>query len=53
MMWLFPLMSIWFCMTSTSAFALYWVLSSMIQIATGTVINWAMNKEGNTQKVTK
>lgn len=53
MMWLFPLMSIWFCMTSTSAFALYWVFSSMIQIATGTVINWAMNKESGKEKIAK
>lgn len=47
MMWLFPIMSIWFCMSSTSAFALYWVMSSMFQIASSTIINKIMAKNSN------
>ena len=45
MMYLFPIMSIVFCMTSTSAFALYWVLSSVLQIGSSTLINYLMNKK--------
>ena len=32
MKWFFPLFSLWICSTSTSAFALYWVASNLIQI---------------------
>lgn len=46
MMYLFPVMSLVFCMTSTSAFALYWVLSSVLQIASSTIIHAVMNKPG-------
>ena len=45
MMYLFPIMSIVFCLSSTSAFALYWVLSSVLQIGSSTIINYLMNKK--------
>ena len=44
MMWLFPIMSIVFCMTATSAFSLYWVLSSVLQIGSNQIINYFMNR---------
>lgn len=39
MMWLFPVMSVWFCLTYNAAFALYWSISSMCMIATNLVLN--------------
>lgn len=33
MQWFFPLFSLWICMTSNAAFALYWVFSNVFQIA--------------------
>ena len=33
MQYFFPLFSLWICATSTSAFALYWVASNVIQVA--------------------
>jgi len=33
MQYFFPLFSLWICATSTSAFALYWVASNIIQVA--------------------
>lgn len=38
MMWLFPVMSIFICMTATSAFSLYWVISSLFQIASSLIM---------------
>ncbi len=45
MTWLFPIMSFYFCLTATSAFALYWVLSSVFQIASSTIINSILKKQ--------
>lgn len=45
MIYLFPIMSLWFCLTSTSAFALYWVLSSVLQIGTSFIINRIIDKK--------
>lgn len=44
MTWLFPIMSFVFCLTATGAFALYWVLSSVFQIASSATINYFMRK---------
>ena len=41
MMWMFPIMSIWVCLTYNAAFALYWSISSMCMI----VINLVLNKK--------
>ena len=45
MMWLFPILSLVFCLTSTSAFALYWVLSSVLQIGSNLIITYFLNKK--------
>lgn len=45
MTWLFPIMSFWFCLNATSAFALYWVLSSIFQIISSATINFFMKKK--------
>lgn len=45
MMWLFPLMSFYFCLTATSAFALYWVLSSIFTLVSSTVISAIIEKK--------
>ena len=39
MMYMFPVMSLIFCLQSTSAFALYWVLSSVFQMISSTLIS--------------
>ena len=51
MMYLFPLMSLWFCLTSTSAFALYWVLSSVLQIGSSEIINFIMTKKEGSPEI--
>lgn len=45
MMWLFPAMSFYFCLTATSAFALYWVLSSVFTVASSAIINAILDKK--------
>ena len=45
MMYLFPVMSLFICMSSTSAFSLYWVLSSVFQIISSTIINRLLSKK--------
>ena len=47
MMYLFPVMSLFFCLSSTSAFALYWVLSSVFQMVSSTIINHFMTKKAH------
>ena len=39
MMMLMPLMSIWFCATSSSAFSIYWVVSNIVATAQQIVFN--------------
>ena len=39
MMWVFPLMSVWFCITYNASFAIYWTISSMCMIITNLVLN--------------
>lgn len=45
MMWLFPIMSLVFCLTANSAFALYWVLSSVLQIGSTLIISKIMENK--------
>lgn len=39
MLWMMPIMSVWFCITYNAAFALYWSISSLFSIATNLVLN--------------
>jgi len=43
MQYFFPLFSLWICATSTSAFALYWVASNVIEILQQFAINLYFN----------
>ena len=52
MMWMFPIMSIVFCLQSTSAFALYWVLSSVLQIGTNLILGRIMDNKYPPQEIT-
>ncbi len=45
MTYLFPLMSVWFCLSYNAAFALYWTFSSALSIITTFLINLSMKKE--------
>ena len=45
MQYMFPLMSVWFCLTYNASFALYWTISSVVSIVTTFFINKAMQKE--------
>ncbi len=53
MMWMFPIMSVWFCLTYNAAFALYWSISSICMIITNLVLNKkfprAPQEEGDTK----
>ncbi|MBO4367194.1 MAG: membrane protein insertase YidC [Clostridia bacterium] len=51
MQYFFPIFSLWICATSTSAFAIYWVASNLIQIAQTFFVNLYFDKrekEGST-----
>ncbi len=52
-MWMFPIMSVWFCLTYNAAFALYWSISSICMIITNLVLNKkfprAPREEGDTK----
>lgn len=39
MQYMMPLMSVWFCMTSNAAFALYWTASNVFSTITSVIIN--------------
>lgn len=45
MMWLFPIMSFIFCLTEGSAFALYWVISSIFQLASTLIVSYFVEKD--------
>ena len=45
MTYLFPIMSVFFCLTYNASFALYWSLSSVIQVIVTLMINRMMEKE--------
>lgn len=39
MNWLFPLMSLWFCLSYNAAFAIYWILTSVFMVLVNIVLN--------------
>ncbi|MEA5059515.1 Membrane protein insertase YidC [bioreactor metagenome] len=39
MMWMFPIMSVWICLTYNASFAVYWTISSICMIITNLVLN--------------
>lgn len=45
MTWMFPLMSVWFCLSYNASFALYWTFSSLFSVLTTLIINKIMEKE--------
>ena len=45
MQYLFPLMSVWFCLTYNASFACYWTISSLVSTLTTLLINRAMAKQ--------
>ena len=45
MMYMFPVMSVVFCLSSNTAFAVYWTISSVLSIITNYFINKKLNKE--------
>ncbi|MEG1560208.1 MAG: YidC/Oxa1 family membrane protein insertase [Clostridia bacterium] len=53
MLYLFPVMSFFFCLTANAAFSLYWTLSSLLMLIINFVINWAMARQekNNTPQV--
>lgn len=45
MLYMFPAMSVVFCLSATSAFALYWVLSSIMQIGSNALVSRYIDKK--------
>ncbi len=45
MKWFFPLLSVYFCLSSNAGFALYWVVSSLVSSAQSIVINKILEKK--------
>ena len=39
MLWMMPIMSVWFCLTYNAAFAIYWILTSVFMIIVNLVLN--------------
>ena len=39
MLWMMPIMSVWFCLTYNAAFAIYWILTSIFMIIVNIVLN--------------
>lgn len=39
MMYIFPIMSFFFCLTSNAAFAVYWIISSLTSLITNLILN--------------
>lgn len=39
MLWMMPIMSVWFCLTYNAAFAIYWILTSILMIIVNIVLN--------------
>ncbi len=39
MLWMFPIMSAWFCLTYNAAFAVYWILTSIFMVLVNIVLN--------------
>ena len=53
MMWLFPIMSVWFCLTYNAAFAIYWTISSICMIITNMVLNKKFPREAPGEEAKK
>ena len=53
MQYFLPLFSLWICATSTSAFALYWVASNVIQVLQTWLINLYLNAQEKKDKQIK
>ena len=57
MQYMFPIISVWFCCTSTAAFSIYWVAANVIQILSQLGVNMYFDKfdakKSNSQEVTK
>lgn len=45
MMYMMPVMSVFFCITSSAAFALYWIASSLTSICTYAIIDKILSKQ--------
>lgn len=45
MKYLMPAMSLWFCLSSNSAFALYWTTSNVLSLLTSLIINQVFEKK--------
>lgn len=45
MKWFFPFFSVWICLSSTAAFAAYWVFVNIFSIVTNFVINKVLEKQ--------
>lgn len=51
MMYVMPVISILVCMSSTTAFAIYWTISGAIQLITTIIINAAFSKKNNNDTI--
>lgn len=52
MMWMFPLMSFFICLSSNSIFSLYWVFSSLYSIALTVITSMVYKKQDKNIKIT-
>ncbi len=51
MMYIMPLISVWVCLSSTSAFAFYWTVSGVIQLISTLIINFIFDRKAKKQEV--
>lgn len=51
MMYFMPLISIWVCISSTSAFAFYWTVSGLFQLISTLIINYVFDRKAKKQEV--
>ncbi len=52
MMWMFPVMSFFICLSSNSIFALYWVFSSVYSIALTVITSMVYKRQDKNKKIT-
>ncbi len=53
MLYVMPAMSVFFCLTSNAAFAIYWTISNLASLTSNIFINKAMRKERELMEVNK
>lgn len=56
MMWVMAAMSVWFCITSNAAFAIYWIASNIFSVLTTVILNYKTlfkPKEGGSKEASK